>query len=185
MIATAGGDIVLRPMRDEDGEYARMVRWHNQPHVRAWWDPDEPPLTYDEAVQRYRPPARGEGPDRVAIIEVHGVPVGFVQYYPWAPYAGELSAMGITVPEGAWSLDIAIGEPDHVGRGVGSRVVRTLCDHLLQHEGATAVAFGVDRDNLRARHAYEKAGMTPTIEYRDLDRRDGERITAVLMVRTA
>jgi RimJ/RimL family protein N-acetyltransferase len=56
---------------------------------------------------------------------------------------------------------------------------------MLAHEGATAGAFGVDVDNARARRAYQKAGMTPTVEYTDLDVRDGQRVRAVLMLRMA
>lgn len=183
-VVVADGDLRIRLMRDEDAEYERLARWRNQPHVRAWWDPDDPPLSAEAARQEYRPSVRGEAPERSAVIEVGGVPVGFVQFYPWAPFADELERMEITVPEGAWSLDILVGEPDMVDRGVGSRAVRLLCDHMLAH-GASAVVFGVDVDNARARRAYLKAGMRETVEYTDLDVRDGQRIRAVLMVRTA
>jgi len=71
------------------------------------------------------------------------------------------------------------------GRGLMTRAVRLLCDHLLSAEGATCVAFGVDVDNHRARRAYRRAGMTPTVEYLDLDTRGGERVRCVLMTRTA
>jgi len=184
-VVAADGDLRLRLMRDSDDEYARMVGWRNQPHVRQWWDPDDPPLTASQAVAEYRPSVTGSAPERIAIIEVAGVPVGFVQFYPWAAFADELAQMELTVPDGCWSLDIAIGDPASIDRGIGARTVRLLCDHLFAHEGASAVAFGVDRDNARARRAYLKAGMTPTIEYRDLDRRAGERIWAVLMLRLA
>jgi aminoglycoside 6'-N-acetyltransferase len=179
------GNLRLRLMRDGDDEYARLVAWRNQPHVREWWDPDDPPLTVPQAVADYRPSVTGSAPERTAVIEVDRVPVGFVQFYPWAPFADELAQMELTVPDGSWSLDIAIGDLAWISRGIGSRTVRTLCDHLFAREGATAVAFGVDRDNTRARRAYVKAGMTPTVEYLDLDRRNGERIWAVLMLRFA
>lgn len=183
-VVVAGGDLRIRLMRDEDAEYERLARWRNQPHVRAWWDPDDPPLSAAAAREEHRASVLGESPDRAAVIEFAGVPVGFVQFYPWAPYADELRRMEVSVPEGAWSLDILVGEPDMVGRGIGSRAVRLLCDHMLSR-GASAVVFGVDVDNARARRAYLKAGMRETVEYTDLDVRDGQRIRAVLMVRTA
>jgi RimJ/RimL family protein N-acetyltransferase len=172
-------------MRDRDDDYARVVGWRNSPHVREWWDPDEPLLTMDRAVEEYRPGIGGAAPERLAVIEVAGVPVGLVQYYPWAAYREELAAMGLTIPAGAWGLDLFIGEPDRVDQGIGSKTVRLLCDYLMAEEGASAVALGVDRDNLRARRAYEKAGMTPSVEYLDTDIREGQRVRAVLMVRLA
>lgn len=182
-VILSDGAIRLRAMRDAGDDYALMVRWRNTPHVRQWWDPDDPPMTIEQAIEEYRPSVLGVEPDRPAIIEFQGKPIGFVQYYPWAAFRHELDELGITVPEGAWGLDIFIGEPDGVNRGIGSSVVRLLCNHLFAHEGATAVAFGVERMNARARRAYEKAGMTATVEYLDNDTRGGERVWAVLMVR--
>jgi aminoglycoside 6'-N-acetyltransferase len=178
------GDLRLRPMRDEPAEYVRLAAWRNRPHVREWWDPDEPPLSFEAAVREYSAGVRGETPDRLMVIEVAGEPVGFVQFYPWAPYREELARMELDLPEGAWSLDILIGEPRWLSRGAGSRAVRLLCDHMLAAEGATCVAFGVDRDNARARRAYLRAGMTAQGEYLDLDTRGGERVWCVLMMRT-
>jgi aminoglycoside 6'-N-acetyltransferase len=184
-VIDAGGGVRLRPMRDAASDYALLTAWRNAPHVRAWWDPDDPPLSVAQAVAEYGPGVRGEAPERALVIEVDGAPVGFVQLYPWAPFASELEQMGLDLPEGAWSLDILVGEPEWIGRGVGSRAVRAVCDHVFAEEGASCVAFGVDLDNRRARGAYLKAGMAPTVEYLDLDTRGGERVRCVLMVRTA
>lgn len=179
------GDLTIRPMYDAAAEYEQLAAWRNQPHVRAWWDPDDPPMTAETAVAEYQADVAGQGATRAAIIEVGGTPVGFVHFYPWAAYQSDLVAAGITVPAGAWSLDIFIGDLRWVGRGVGSRAVRLICDHLFRDEGASAVAFGVAKDNHRARRAYEKAGMVPTTEFLDTDTRRGERVPSILMVRLA
>src|SRR5579864_6231410 len=92
-VVVQDGNLTLRLMRDNDDEYARLVVWRNQPHVREWWDPDDPPLTVAQAVADYRPSVVRSAPERTAIIEVDGVPVGFVQFYPWAPFADELAQM--------------------------------------------------------------------------------------------
>lgn len=172
-------------MLDEPADYARVVRWCNQPHVREWWDPDDPPMTLERAVSECRPAITGAEPDQLCIIEVDGTAVGFVQFSAWAHWQSELDAMELSVPPGSWSLDIYIGEPDWVNRGLGTRVVRLVCDHVFSTEKATAVAFGVEVDNLRAQRAYLKAGMRPTVRFRDLDTRGGERVWCVLMVRDA
>ena len=179
------GDLAIRRMADDDDEYARIAAWRNLPHVREWWDPDDPAMTTQAAIAEYRPDVLGQSASRAGIIETAGAPIGFIQFYPWAAYPAYLSELGITVPDGAWGLDVFIGEPQWVGRGIGSRAVRLLCDHLFSDEGAAAVAFGVDVDNLRARRAYEKAGLLPTAEFLDTDTRGGERVTSILMVRFA
>src|SRR5207253_4376667 len=43
------GALSIRRMRDEPGEFERMAGWRNQPHVREWWDPDDPPLSAEAA----------------------------------------------------------------------------------------------------------------------------------------
>jgi aminoglycoside 6'-N-acetyltransferase len=183
--ALSDGDLTIRAMRDTTEEYELFATWRNQPEVREWWDPDDPPMTVQSAMAEYQADVRGQTATVASIIEVDGEPVGFVQFYPWSAYASELVAMGISVPAGAWGLDIFIGDPQRVGCGFGSRAVRLLCDHLLDNGGATAIAFGVEKDNARARRAYEKAGLVATREFLDTDTRGGRRVTSVLMVRLA
>lgn len=178
-------DLTIRPMLDAPDEYARIAAWRNQPHVREWWDPDDPPMTPQTAAAEYREDVCGRTPTRACIIEAGGIPVGFIQYYPWAAYQAELAATGLSVPPGAWGLDIFIGDADHIDRGIGSRAVRLLCDHLLRDQGATAVAFGTDRTNARALAAYARAGMVATVEYLDTDTRGGQRVRSILLVRGA
>jgi aminoglycoside 6'-N-acetyltransferase len=178
-------NLSIRRMRDAAEDYQRFVAWRNLAHVREWWDPDDPPMTMESAVDEYGPDVAGRTATQAAIIELDGMPVGFLQFYPWAAYQQELADIGVEVPAGAWGLDIFIGETEWLSRGVGSRAVRTLCDRLISDEGATAIAFGVEKDNLRARRAYEKAGLTPTVEFLDSDTRGGERVLSILMVRLA
>jgi aminoglycoside 6'-N-acetyltransferase len=178
-------NLTIRPMRDAAEEYERLAAWRNLAHVREWWDPDDPPMTVESAVEEYGPDVAGRTATRAAVIEVDGESIGFLQFYPWAAYQQELVDIGVEVPAGAWGLDIFIGEPRWLGRGIGSRAVRMLCDRLIRDEGATAVAFGVEKGNLRARRAYEKAGLTPTVEFLDSDTRGGERVLSILMVRLA
>lgn len=178
-------DLTIRRMRDTAEEYALFAVWRNQPHVREWWDPDDPPMTMESAMAEYQPDVCGPSPTRAAIIEVGAAPIGFIQFYPWSAYAADLAAIDLDVPAGAWGLDIFIGDPQWLGRGIGSRAVRLLCEHLFSHEGASAVAFGVATDNLRARRAYEKAGMVSTTTYLDSDTRHGQRMASILMVRFA
>jgi aminoglycoside 6'-N-acetyltransferase len=179
------GDLAIRPMRDTAEEYELFATWRNQPEVRDWWDPDDPPMTTESAMAEYQADVRGQTATSASIIEVDGEAVGFVQFYPWAAYASDMTALGISVPAGAWGLDIFIGDPRWIGRGIGSSAVRLLCDHLFENQGATAIAFGVEKDNGRARRAYEKAGLVATGEYLDTDTRGGQRVTSILMVRLA
>ena len=183
VVLARDGDLVVRLMRDDIAEYELYATWRNTPHVREWWDYDDPPMTTEAAAAECRPMVDGSDATIACIIEVGDVPVGFVQLYPWSAYPEELVECDLRVPDGAWSLDIFIGSEAHIARGVGSRTVRLVAEHAFTQRGATAFAFGVSQGNLRAIRAYEKAGMRAERQYLDIDVKHGERLLSLWMVR--
>jgi aminoglycoside 6'-N-acetyltransferase len=170
-------------MRDEQEEYERMARWRNQPHVREWWDPDEPPLSVEGARSEYGPDTQAGTPTVACVIEQDDQPVGFLQFYRWSAYADEAQTIGIPFDEDTWGLDVFVGEPARSGQGLGSAAVDLLCRHLFEQRGASAVALVAARDNARALRAYEKAGFRRGASVLDLDTRNGQRVESWLMVR--
>jgi RimJ/RimL family protein N-acetyltransferase len=184
VIAREGG-LAIRRMRDEPGDYELVVRWRNEPHVREWWDPDDPPLTSAQAIEEYRPETRADSSTTACIIEEEGVPVGYIQFYPWAAEPEEVQALELPVDANAWGIDVFIGEPSHLGRGVGTRAVDLVARHLFSQRGASSVALLAAKANAHALRAYEKAGFRRTIGMLDLDVKDGERVDSWLMVRAA
>jgi aminoglycoside 6'-N-acetyltransferase len=182
-LIAADGDLVIRRMRDEAAEHERMARWLNAPHVREWWDPDDPPATAARVRAHYGPRAAGGAATTACVIEVGGRPVGYLQFYPWDAYPEELAEMGIELEPGAYGLDILIGEPDMTGAGVGPRAVALLSEHVGRELGAPAVALTTAVGNARAIRAYEKAGFVRAGRVLDTDTRGGERVECHLMVR--
>jgi aminoglycoside 6'-N-acetyltransferase len=183
-VIAADGDLVIRRLRDEPGDYARIVAWRNSPHVREWWDPDDPPLTQAAAIEEFELGAGGDHGTTPAIIELAGNPVGFIQFYPWDGEETYLAEIGLSLPAGAWGLDVFIGDTGLAGRGVGSRAVRVLSDHLFAAESASAVALITEAANARAQASYVHAEMRVSgAPFRDTDTRDGHRVLSILMIR--
>jgi RimJ/RimL family protein N-acetyltransferase len=182
-VIAADGDLVVRRMRDHVEDYERIVAWRNRPHVREWWDPDDPPLTLEAAIEELRAETQPSHPTSACIIEVSGAPAGFIQFYPWDGEKPYLEEVGITLPDGAWGLDIYIGEMALVDQGIGSRTVRLLSDRLFSDHAATAVALVTEAGNTRAQAAYVRAGMRPVERFLDTDLRDGQRVESILMIR--
>jgi aminoglycoside 6'-N-acetyltransferase len=184
LIASEGG-LVIRRMRDVPAEHERMARWRNQLHVREWWGPDDPPLTPDGARRKYGPRTRADAPATACVIEFEGRAVGYIQFYPWAAFREEAEAMGLPEVEGAWGLDVFVGEPDLIDRGVGSAAVDLLCRYLFDQRLASRVMLAAAVDNARALSAYEKAGFARTGRVLDTDTKDGRRVESWLLIRTA
>jgi aminoglycoside 6'-N-acetyltransferase len=178
-------ELVIRRMRDETKDYRRMAEWQNRSHVREWWDPDEPDLTEEGAAAVYGPMTRDDSQTTPCIIELEGRPIGYVQFYPWDDDEEGSDAMGLPPSEGAWGLDVFIGEPDLVNRGIGTAAVSLLCDHLFDERDASSVRLVSAIDNERALRSYEKAGFRKANRVLDTDTRGGQRVESWLMIREA
>jgi aminoglycoside 6'-N-acetyltransferase len=177
------GDLTIRPMRDDARDYRLLMRWRAEPHVREWWDPDDPIPTLDEVLEHYGPGVRGEEPTTPCIFELDDRPVGFVQFYRWLPHAQEEPAIDVRPDADTFGLDIHVGEPDLIDQGLGTRVVELLCTHLERDLGASWVALTTEVGNHRAQRAYEKAGFRKVRQVLDTDTRDGRRAVCWLMER--
>jgi aminoglycoside 6'-N-acetyltransferase len=179
------GDLAIRRMRDDPGDYALFVRWRNEPHVAEWWttDDDPTPTTLERVMADYGPRIEREFGTTSCLIELDGGPIGYAQFYRWGSHAEEVREMGLVLAEDACGIDIFIGEFELAGRGIGSRAVSLLTRFLFEELGATQVAIVTALDNHRAQRAYEKAGFRKVGVVLDTDVRGGERVRSWLMTR--
>ena len=141
-----------------------LMAWLSAPHARAWWgEPKEQvQLIYDNE-------RTGESQGFIASIE--GEPFAYVQC--WACEAQSAEAM-VDAPwladqaPGTMGIDITIGPPNMLGKGLGSLAVRALADRLFA-DGVPRVIIDPDAENLRAVRAYEKAGFSRFDSYTNRD----------------
>ena len=180
-VLAKGIGLTIRRMRDDPDDYALLLRWRSAPHVAEWWDTAQTDLGLDGVIAKYRPRTGSESPTTACIIEVSGLPVGYIQFYPWAAYETEMREIGFELPSGYWGLDIFIGERGHLDRGFGSQAVSLVYRYLIEQRGAVGVALVVARDNRRAQRAYAKAGLLRISEVLDTDTRAGQRIPSYVM----
>jgi aminoglycoside 6'-N-acetyltransferase len=176
-------DLRIREMRDEQADYDLISRWRSEPHVHEWWDPDDPPLTPEGAVQQYGPRVRGEEPTTACIVELEGLPIGYLQFYRWRPWAEAEEELDIGADPDTFGIDLFIGDPELIGRGIGARLVELACRHIETNLGASWIALTTEIANERAQRAYEKAGFVKVREVLDTDTRGGERVRCWLMER--
>ena len=136
----------FRPATHDDLPLLR--RWLNTPEAVRWWgDPAEQEDLLREDLDNPQMTMR--------IVSLDGRPFAYAQDYEvhaWPqPHLAHL-------PRGTRAIDTFIGEPDMVGRGHGSRYLRLRAGQLLA-AGAPLIAIDPDADNVRAQHAYAKAGF--------------------------
>jgi aminoglycoside 6'-N-acetyltransferase len=179
------GDLLIRRMGADD--LPLLTRWRNEPHVLRWWQMDEDPnsWTVEDIRREYGGKPASDEPSNPCIIVVGERPVGFLQWYRWADYPEGAAEMGIDHGEGRFGVDILIGEPDVVGKGVGPEAVDLLCVTLFEKHGATGLALLTAIGNEAAQRAYEKAGLHKVRRALDTDVKGGQRVESWLMVRNA
>jgi aminoglycoside 6'-N-acetyltransferase len=141
----------LDPQRD----LQLLERWLRSPHVVRWWG--TPELHLAALGQRSR--------DSHAVITADGSPVGYLCWQ--RPSPEELEAAGLTdLPEDLVDIDILIGEPELLGRGVGPRAL-TLLLAELRGRGVGFAGLGTSLSNRIAIRAYEKAGFRLFRDFED------------------
>ncbi|MEV7394789.1 GNAT family N-acetyltransferase [Streptomyces sp. NPDC091215] len=128
-------DIDLRQATSADSEYCfQLHKAAMGPYVTAIWD-------WDEQIQRDFH-ARAFTPERWQIITADGADVGMlhVEHRPTVIYLARIEL-----------------HPDHQGRGIGSRVIRTLV-HQARRQGRD-LTLDVLVVNQRARTLYQRLGL--------------------------
>jgi aminoglycoside 6'-N-acetyltransferase len=179
------GELGIRLLRNDAEDLTLITRWRAEPHVHEWWDPDDPPPTFEEVAADYGSRTHPSSPTTACLIELDGRPIGYLQFYRWASYADEAWEMGVDADDATFGLDLFIGEPDLLGLGYGSRVVAMVSRYLETDRGATRISLTTEITNVRAQRAYEKAGFRRVREVLDIDTRNGQRARCWLMTREA
>ena len=150
--------IRFRPL--EESDLQQVESWLRAEHVAAWWrDPLE------IAVEKRREALEGRRDVEHYVILEDGHPVGMIQTYRVAdhPDWGELVG---AEPEAA-GVDLFVGEPDAVGRGLGPEILREFAHRVVfSRPETTAVVATVEEANHRSWRAFEKAGFR---HVRDVD----------------
>lgn len=145
--------ISFRPLTRLD--FAMMADWLREPHVAEWWN--VPPSI--EGVERELGACvDGSDPTRVFIILVTDRPVGFIQVYRLDDNPAYAAAVGV---ENGAGVDLFIGDPNAVGGGFGSTVLRTFLDKVVWpgYPDISRCMAGPSDRNLRSQRAFEKAGF--------------------------
>jgi aminoglycoside 6'-N-acetyltransferase len=178
------GDLSLRRLRDDPADYALIVRWRAMPHVHEWWDPDDPAPDLAEVLRHYRPTTDPKRSTTGCIIQVGTRAIGYLQFYRWADWTHDPPGDNepeVPLADDPWGIDLYIGEPEMLRRGIGSRAASLACRYLQQTRGAQVVMLITDVDNLRAQSAYERAGFRKLRQVLDTDTRKGARVWSWLM----
>lgn len=147
----------IRLQAFDPGAHATVLRdWLHRPHVAQWWG--DPQSTLESAL--------GWPVENCALIQADGAPVGYMCWQ--TPPADELEAAGLAdLPPGLVDIDVLIGEPELLGRGVGPGSLGLLLARLRANPLVLVAGVGTAVSNERAVRAFLKAGFRTLREFKD------------------
>jgi aminoglycoside 6'-N-acetyltransferase len=148
------GELAFRPMRPED--LPQVWRWLNAPHMRAFYQ--KAPISLAEVEAEFLPDLNGEFPTFHHLVLLCGRAIGKLQCYRNLAYPDYAAEIGVV--EGV-SIDLFIGEPELLGRGVGRRMLRAYALEIALplHPGETKAFICHELANGRARACSKAAGF--------------------------
>jgi aminoglycoside 6'-N-acetyltransferase len=160
--ADTGPQVAFRPLTRDDLEL--LTTWLNTPHVAEWWSdtPAPPgeaptPVTLAQTVAEYGPDLDG-GTTHQHVILADGAPVGMIQWYRLADEPVYATAVQETGGDAA-AVDVLIGDPARVGRGLGPRVIDRFVTEVVFAAGVDRVVASPAAGNHRSIVAFARAGF--------------------------
>lgn len=147
------GPVTLRPMHEDDWEL--LLRWNNDPEVLYFSDGnDVEHYTLEEVQAIYRSISQNAF---MFIIEFEGIPVGEC----WLQRMNLSRILEALPGEDLRRIDIAVGETNLWGRGIGTNAVRCLTVFGFEEENADAIfACDIAIYNTRSLRTFHKVGFT-------------------------
>lgn len=154
-------DIRFAPVAEAD--YPMLRHWLENPPMNEWWG--EP----DGEMRRIRDKVEGRDKTRPFIFFYDSEPAGYIQSWSVGDevdggHAAEAPWL-LEVPREAVGVDLSLGRPELLGKGIGTAVLRAFLAMLFA-EGVRTITIDPDETNARAIRSYEKAGFLPFGRYK-------------------
>jgi aminoglycoside 6'-N-acetyltransferase len=147
-------DVELKVL-DPEADLPLVERWLCSPHVVRWWGAQD--LYAGMLARRSR--------ETDAVITADRKAIGYLCWQTLSP--SELETAGLAdLPEDLVDIDILIGEPAFLGRGLGPRALVLLLAKL-RAAGVGFAGVGTSTSNRAAIRAFEKAGFRPFKDFED------------------
>jgi aminoglycoside 6'-N-acetyltransferase len=138
--------------------YALLQAWLDLPHMREWWGDTEDELGV------IRDMVEGRDTTRPFLIAIDGTPVGYIQVWFVGHHQNETWIADhpwlASLPSDAVGVDISIGVPERLSKGVGSAALAAFV-RRLRDEGHETIIIDPLIRNERAVRAYTKVGFRP------------------------
>jgi RimJ/RimL family protein N-acetyltransferase len=149
-------EIDFRKLSAED--IPLLHQWLNTPHVRRWYGRERDNSSMRSVAEHYCARIDGTQPTRPFVIICDGRLAGYVQTYLISDHSHYCDALALD--EDAAGVDVFIGEPACVHRGLGPQIIRSFLRQIVFKQFQVDwCVVGPEPNNHAAIRAYEKLDL--------------------------
>ncbi|MDD4492730.1 MAG: GNAT family N-acetyltransferase [Eubacteriales bacterium] len=147
--------VTIRPMTS--GDFELFKRWLKIPHVAKWYhDPENWTTEIEQQDGAFNWIHH-------FIAESDNKKFGFCQYYSCAD--SDESWGGYALPDGAYSVDYMIGEPEHLQKGYGKKILLLLIEEISKQKDARRIIVQPEAKNTASCKTLLSCGFRYIDEY--------------------
>ncbi|WHY88679.1 GNAT family N-acetyltransferase [Neobacillus novalis] len=137
--------IKVRQLQPEDKHL--LVKWLSNPSVLEYYEGRDNPFDLEKVNKKFY--NRENGIVR-CLVEYEVVSIGYIQIYQIDDFDEKEIVFG---------MDQFIGETDYWNRGIGTLLVKSMVEYLIEQKQTTRVIMDPQITNIRALACYEKCGF--------------------------
>ncbi|WP_340401179.1 GNAT family N-acetyltransferase [Paenibacillus sp. FSL H8-0079] len=148
-------EITVRFLKIEDEHH--LVKWLSDPEVLQYYEGRDRPHDLERVREHFY---NLEDDATRCIVEYRGGPIGYIQFYKLEEEERTAYGYGNTdTDEIIYGTDQFIGEVDYWNKGIGTQLVQSMLNFLINEKHARKVVMDPQAWNLRAISCYEKCGF--------------------------
>ena len=164
------GNIMDRPLQTNDNHL--LVRWLSNVTVLEFYEGRDNPFDLKKVNNDFY--NLDDGVVK-CIVVYKAKAIGYIQFYQVNNKTSTIH--DYSQEEITYGMDQFIGEPEYWNKGIGTLLVRSMVDYLLEKKRADRVIMDPQRTNSRAIRCYEKCGfkkvrILPKHEFHEGELRD-------------
>ncbi|WP_019413976.1 GNAT family N-acetyltransferase [Paenisporosarcina sp. TG20] len=146
------GHLKVRKLEEKDN--ILLVKWLSDPSVLEFYEGRDNPFDLDKVNKAFY---SSEDVDEVkCIIEFEENEIGYIQFYQ---LDDETKKEYGYLNEKVYGTDQFIGEVEYWDKGIGTLLVKSMVNYLIEQKKADRVVMDPQSRNVRAIKCYEKCGF--------------------------
>jgi aminoglycoside 6'-N-acetyltransferase len=143
----------IRKLKEEDASL--LAKWLTDERVLEFYEGRDNPHDLEKVNEVFY--RKAERSITACLIEYQNEPIGYLQFYPSS--IEDKEHYDYAIEEAVYGMDQFIGEPSYWNKGIGTELVSSVANFLIESGLATKVIMDPQARNERAIRCYEKCGF--------------------------